>query len=243
MPSRSSCSAARMPSQVLPSLIRMRSRLDAVPSRRARSAAAPWRCVPSVSKLRRASTSVETRPGTIFRISLPKLTARSIHERFGARRSRRRRARSAVLQRRLDERPVLRLLRRLEQQRRIGRRVLRPVLGDGLDVAGVGHDGGVALERVEQGHRDRILRVGHQASGGLQADQGSGLRRVPRSGQESGFRDQRRGSLVALSFEAILQRCRQAPQHPPDLTQVAQTAVHVGGRGKAESFSNLQLRQ
>ena len=40
-------------------------------------------------------------------------------------------------------------LRRLEQQRRIGSRVLRLVLGDGADVASVGNDGGVLLQRIE----------------------------------------------------------------------------------------------
>ena len=53
---------------------------------------------------------------------------------------------------RVDQPAILRLLRRLQQQRRIGRRVLRLVLADGIDVAGVGDDHGVALERFEQGH-------------------------------------------------------------------------------------------
>ncbi len=56
----------------------------------------------------------------------------------------------------LDERPVLGLLSGLQQQRRVGGRVLRLVLGDRLDIAGVRDDGGVALEGVEQGHSDRI---------------------------------------------------------------------------------------
>ncbi len=52
----------------------------------------------------------------------------------------------------LDERPVLRLLRRLQEERRIGRGVLRPELPHGLDVAGVGDDGGDLLQGVEQRH-------------------------------------------------------------------------------------------
>ncbi len=73
MPSRSRRSAARIPSQVLASLISTRSR--AIPSfsysetmRRALSSE------PSMSKDRRASTSVDTRPATCFRISRPNRT-------------------------------------------------------------------------------------------------------------------------------------------------------------------------
>ena len=224
-----------MPSHVLASLIRMRSRL--VPCLSYSSISCRAFAIAALGV--EAETRVHFRRDAA-RDDLENLAAEGdgevIHERFGARRSG---AADAVrrLQRRVDQRPVLRLLRGLEQQRRVGRRVLRPILGNGVDVARVGDDGGVALERVEQGHRDRILRVGIRRAGVRRQESG-----VRRSGQ-SGIRDQRRGSLVALSFEAILQRCRQAPQHPPDFTQVAQTAVHVGGRGEAESFSNLQLRQ
>ena len=57
-----------------------------------------------------------------------------------------------IRQRRLDERPVLRLLRRLQQQRRVRGRVLRLELAHRFDVAGIGHDGGHALQGIEQGH-------------------------------------------------------------------------------------------
>ena len=75
IPSRSSRSAARMPSHVLAILISRRSRpmpasAYSCTSRRALA------MVASVSKLSRASTSVETRPGTSFRISPPIATAR-----------------------------------------------------------------------------------------------------------------------------------------------------------------------
>ena len=60
-------------------------------SRRGRSARAPWRWCASVSKLSRASTSVDTRPGTIFRISLAEIDGQPIHERFGLARRRPRR--------------------------------------------------------------------------------------------------------------------------------------------------------
>ncbi len=53
----------------------------------------------------------------------------------------------------VHQRAVRRLLRRLEQQRRIGRRVLGTVGADGIDVAGVGDNDGVALQGVKQGHR------------------------------------------------------------------------------------------
>ena len=115
--------------------------------------------VASRSKLSRASTSVETRPGTIFRISMPKLTAsRSMNAsvRFASPTAG---CAIGIRQRRFDERAVLRLLRRLQQQRRVGRRVLRPELAHRLDVAGIGNDGGELLERVEQGHANRITEV------------------------------------------------------------------------------------
>ena len=47
---------------------------------------------------------------------------------------------------------VLRLLGRLEEQRRVRRRVLRLVLGDGLEVARVGHNRRVTFQRFEQVH-------------------------------------------------------------------------------------------
>jgi hypothetical protein len=47
---------------------------------------------------------------------------------------------------------VLRLLGCLIEQRRIGRCVLRLVAGDGFEVAGVRHDGGITLEGFEQVH-------------------------------------------------------------------------------------------
>src|SRR5262245_31511477 len=48
---------------------------------------------------------------------------------------------------------VLRLLRRLVEQRRIGRRILRHILVDSLDVAGVGNDRRETLQRVKKIHR------------------------------------------------------------------------------------------
>ena len=75
----------------------------------------------------------------------------AIHERLGALRCRHAGA-IGIRERRVDQRPVLRLLRRLQQQRRIGRRVLRPELAHRLDVAGIGHDGGDTLQGIEQGH-------------------------------------------------------------------------------------------
>ncbi len=73
MPSRSSFSAARTPSQVVASLIS--TRLRETPA--ASYSAIRWRALAmlaSVSKLRRGSTSVDTRPGTCLRISQPKAT-------------------------------------------------------------------------------------------------------------------------------------------------------------------------
>ena len=88
----------------------------------------------------------------------------SVHEGLGARRpgeSRRRGRR----QRAVDQVPVLRLLGRLQQQRRIGRRILRAVLTDGVDVAGIGDDHGVALQGVEQGHRAILPGLGARGQG------------------------------------------------------------------------------
>src|SRR5262249_50216403 len=48
---------------------------------------------------------------------------------------------------------VLWFLSRLVEQRRVGRGILRLVLGDGLEVAGVGHHRGVTFQRVNQVHR------------------------------------------------------------------------------------------
>ena len=74
MPARSSCSAARMPSQVEAILISRRSRPMPSASYRSTSLCA-CASVASVSKLSRASTSVETRPGISLRISRPTATA------------------------------------------------------------------------------------------------------------------------------------------------------------------------
>src|SRR3954468_14163462 len=75
MPSRSSFAAARMPSQVLASLIRIFSR--PTPRRSympiSRFALSTEACMSNES---RASTSVETRPATCFRISRPTRTKR-----------------------------------------------------------------------------------------------------------------------------------------------------------------------
>src|SRR5262245_29661018 len=59
-----------------------------------------------------------------------------------------------MFQRIIDQVLVLRLLRRLEQERRIGRRILGFVNGDGLEVAGVGDHGRVAFQRVDEVHLD-----------------------------------------------------------------------------------------
>ena len=56
---------------------------DARLARKARSVRAPLQWIASVSKLSRASTSVETRPGTIFRISQTEIHGQVIHERLG----------------------------------------------------------------------------------------------------------------------------------------------------------------
>ena len=64
-----------MPSQVLAILIRIRLRSTPACLYMPISLWA-LAMVPSVSKLSRASTSVETRPGMILRISRPKLTNR-----------------------------------------------------------------------------------------------------------------------------------------------------------------------
>ena len=79
--SRSSSRAAWMPSQVDAILMRMRSFLTPTESYSAMSSLAFF-FVASLSKERRASTSVETRPGIIFRISFPNstiYTSRAVH--------------------------------------------------------------------------------------------------------------------------------------------------------------------
>jgi len=51
-----------------------------------------------------------------------------------------------------NQRAVLRVLRRLVKQRRIGGRILRPQPRDGIDVAGVRNDDGVLFQGFEQIH-------------------------------------------------------------------------------------------
>ena len=80
-----------------------------------------------------------------LRISLPKETNRRVHELLGhfplvpALFLR-------LLRRVVHKVPVSRHLRRVEQQRRVGGGILRPVTADGLDVAGIGDDGRVLLQ-------------------------------------------------------------------------------------------------
>ena len=137
MPSFSSTSAARMPSQVEAILISTRSREMPAASYRAMSSR-PLAMVASVSKERRASVSVETRPGTILRISRPNATSRrSMMSPVEP---------PEVAHRLFQQRPVFRLLHGLQDQRRIGGRILRRIGFDRLEVAGVGHDGGELLE-------------------------------------------------------------------------------------------------
>ena len=163
MPSFSSTSAARMPSQVEASLISTRSRpMPCVFVQRDEFAALGDR-KPSVSNDRRASTSVDTRPGTIFRISVP--NAISNWSMICADRLRRVR-----LDGLFEQRLVVVFLHGLQDQRRIGGRVLRLVLGELLEVAGIGHDGGVLLELVECGCHVRAFRA--------RARRGSGEMRI-----------------------------------------------------------------
>ena len=76
MPSFSSSAAAWMPSQVEAIFTRMRSRGMPAALYSAMSSRA-LATVAALSKERRASTSVETRPGTILRISVPKAMSRA----------------------------------------------------------------------------------------------------------------------------------------------------------------------
>src|SRR5258706_156448 len=74
MPSFSSCSAARMPSHVDATLMRLRSLPMPCCWYQPISLCA-FSMLPFVSKESRASTSVDTRPGTIFRMRVPNSTA------------------------------------------------------------------------------------------------------------------------------------------------------------------------
>src|SRR6478752_7910598 len=66
-----------------------------------------------------------------------------------------------IAQRLFHEVLVLRLLCSLEQERRVGGRVLRLGFADSFDVAGIGYHGRVLLQRIEQRHRNPPeLRVG-----------------------------------------------------------------------------------
>ncbi len=79
-----------------------------------------------------------------------------VHERFGARGAREARG-GGCRQGAVDQPAIGRLLRGLEQKRRVGGGILRAVLTDGVDVAGVGDDDGMALQGVEQGHGGILL--------------------------------------------------------------------------------------
>ena len=105
--------------------------------------------VPSVSKAEPASTSVETRPGTILRISQPKVTKSLSMNATGASGWSPGECEGEV-ERLVYQVLVVRLLGRLEEQGRVGGRVLRLVLGDGFEVARVGHDRRIAFQRFEK---------------------------------------------------------------------------------------------
>ena len=156
MPSRSSCSAARMPSQVLAILMRMRSR------------PMPGLLVHAdqLARLGQRSLGVEAQAGIDLGghpagDDLEDLAAevdqQLVHERLGAVGPVARATAMAYCRASSTRCCVLRLLGRLVEQRRVGRRILRLVLGDGLDVAGVGHDRRVALQRFEQVHGDAFV--------------------------------------------------------------------------------------
>ena len=139
-----------MPSQVLAILMSTRSR--PIPACRYR----PMRRralarVASVSKLSPASTSVETRPGTTLRIWQPKVT-KSLSMNAWVRAASspgESRAKSSASSTKVL---VLRLLRRLQEQRRVRGCVLRPVFRDGFDVARVGHDRRPTFQGFEHIH-------------------------------------------------------------------------------------------
>jgi hypothetical protein len=100
--------------------------------------------VAAVSKLSRASTSVLTRPGTTCRISRPKRTSTASTTSSSGRR--------ASPPRFGQQRRVLGLLHRLQDERRVGGGVLRRELRQLAEVAGVGHHGGEGLESIELVH-------------------------------------------------------------------------------------------
>ena len=94
--------------------------------------------VARVSNDSRASTSVSTRPSISWRMRAPKATS-TWSSRWPA-------ARRALRTRRFDQRAVLRLLCRLQNQRWIGRGVTRPQPLDRRQVTGVGDDRRMALQ-------------------------------------------------------------------------------------------------
>merc|ERR1712072_1653225 len=109
--------------------------------------------LPCLSKEQAASTSVETLPGTMFRISLPNWTRRKSKVCSTC---------SSVLALLLavgdgivHELRVLGLLGCGEDQRRVGGGILRLVLADGGKVTAVTDDSGAGgLQLVERGRHD-----------------------------------------------------------------------------------------
>jgi hypothetical protein len=100
-----------------------------------------------VSKDIFASVSVETRPGTIFRISgaeQDQQVVENARQQFLAAG-----LRLVVGDGLVHEKLILRHLRGLEDERRIGGGVARRELFERGEVAGVGDDGGELLELIE----------------------------------------------------------------------------------------------
>ena len=146
MPSLSSCSAARMPSQVLAILIRTRSR--------------PMPCLlvqrDQLAGLGDGAFGIEAQTGIDLRRDpagndLQNLAAERdeqlVHERLGASCARRP-ARPGQVPAPRRPGAVSGFWAACKQQRRVGGGVLRLVPGDGLDIAGIGDDGRCIASKI-----------------------------------------------------------------------------------------------
>ncbi len=141
----------------------------------------PLEMLACVSKERRASTSVETRPGIIFRMRLPNSTARwskaSEATFFGSADS------PSVLRaskkRSVDDLLVLRHLGGGGDERWVGGGIPRLELFDGFDVAGVGYNHCHFPKLFENG--------GHTFRVAITLGRGPLLRRQPAGAAGSGF--------------------------------------------------------
>ena len=181
----------------------------------------------------------DTRPGMMRRISRPKPTASRIMN-ASVRASGRSAAVAASASAASTSWPVLRRLRRLQQQRRVGGRILRPVGADGLDVAGVGHDDGVSLECIEQGHADDFTSGSGLAARDRNHAALSHAAHRPRCPTRRPWSTDRTPAVDSPYHETAVTGCLEAARRAsrPDARRAPAHAVRARSRARFDKFSH-----